>query len=151
MDFSPSRGRKRWVMFLALAVSVGALGCGSSEGKVSGKVTYKGAPLKGGNVYFTTADNKTEMSQIDEDGSYTIPQVPPGPVKISVETASLKKTGSRKSYGPKDIAPGTYTPPDPTEAKRRYVEIPARYEDPQQSGLTYTVTRGSQTHDINLD
>jgi hypothetical protein len=33
---------------------------------------------------------------------------------------------------------------------RASIEIPKKYEDPQESGLTYTVVTGPQTFDIKL-
>jgi hypothetical protein len=44
--------------------------------------------------------------------------------------------------------PGRSPPQLPS--KEQYVPIPASYKDPEKSGLTYTVTGGTQTHDIEL-
>ena len=40
---------------------------------------------------------------------------------------------------------------EPTEMKGRYVDIPSKYYNPDESGLTYRVAPGSQTFDIKLD
>jgi hypothetical protein len=135
----------------------------SSSATVSGKVTYKGAPLKGGYVTLVTATGISRPGGISEDGSYTIDNVPTGPVKIAVDTESIKPRSSAgkggmappKKYGPppgaeQPSAPA-YKPPDPTAGADRYVAIPQKYADPEKSGLTYTVKSGSQTHDIPLD
>ncbi len=150
MHDSPCRGLGRWARVLALLALLGAMGCSTSPGTVSGKVYYQGTPLKGGNVLFRNVEkNQSGTSSIAEDGSYTIPQLPPGLVKITVETESLKvRAGARKL----NLPPGAPNKPmDPEEAKRRYVEIPGKYADVEQSGLTFTVKGGKQDHDVKLE
>jgi len=155
MRLSPyEKLRWSWV-FLALAASVGLAGCGSSTGNVTGKVSYKGTVLKGGNVTFAGEDGKNpQTAPIAEDGSYSIQKMPVGPVKITVETKSLGKVAKAPSNTPAGgkVPPpeAGYRPPDPAEAARRFVEIPDKYSDPAKSDLTYTVTPGSQSHDIEL-
>jgi hypothetical protein len=144
--------RWAWVV-LAFVASVALAGCGPSTGNVSGKVLYKGAPLKGGNVSFTTADSKIpQTSPIAEDGSYSIEKIPLGPVKISVETKSLAQTAKafKNEPPPGMTQPGGKNQSDPAEAARRYVAIPDKYSDSITSELTYTVTSGNQSHDIEL-
>lgn len=146
-----------FVVVLAFAASLGAAGCGKSTGSLSGKVYYKGAPLKGGHVIFACADGKTEQPEIGEDGSYRIDKLPVGVVKVGVETDTLKPKGVAPGMaGPVKYAPpsGMENPnqaPDPAQMAKRYVPIPEKYADPQSSGLTFTVKPGSQPYDINLD
>jgi len=135
---------------LALVVALGALGCGARTASVSGQVSYKGTPLKGGNVTFLGADQKSVLSPISEDGRYTLDKVAVGPAKIGVETDSLAQIAKRPKYGPPAGASGDYKPPDPGDAKRRYVPIPKKYADPETSGLTVTVTAGKMNHNIDL-
>src|SRR5205085_628371 len=81
----------RWLGALALVVGLAVVGCGGKggTGTVSGKVTYKGAPLKGGRVGFATANKQNVVADIGEDGSYTAPDVPTGPAKVTVVTSYL--------------------------------------------------------------
>jgi hypothetical protein len=129
------------------------LGCGSSSpGTVSGKVYLKDKPLKGGNVTFLTADKKvSQIAKIGEDGSYTIGSIPAGPVKIAVETKSLKQVASvpRNAPPPGQKAPNS-SAADPKELMKRYVPIPDKYADAGESGLEYTVKSGKQDYDIKL-
>jgi hypothetical protein len=160
-------GLGRWLLFLGLIAGLAVTGCGgASNATVSGKVTYKGAPVKGGYVTFVSANGVTRPGPIAEDGTYTINQLPTGPAKIAVETDSVKPLGGTgkgktasggpppKKYGP---PPGSeqgsvpYKPPDLSERANRYVQIPEKYADFDKSGLTYTVTGGSQKHDIVLE
>ena len=57
MSWPPLRELGRWGTFLVLLVLVGVSGCGST-GSVSGKVSYKGTPLKGGTVTFLSSESK---------------------------------------------------------------------------------------------
>lgn len=128
-------------------------GCGGGKGVVSGKVHYQGKPVRGGNVSFVPEAGGVMSSPIEEDGSYTIRNVPPGTVKITVETDSFRPLavpqvpgGASAKLMKKMMEPQSA---DPQRAKR-YVRIPAQYSDPTKSNLTYVVKSGKQEHDIDL-
>jgi hemoglobin len=108
---------------------------------VAGKVTYNGKPLPGGFVLFQSADGKTARAEIKEDGTYRADALAPGDYKVGVDTESLKPKGP-----PDDKA----KPPD-AKGGLKYLPVPAKYRDPTTSGLTLTVNKGEQTHDIALD
>jgi hypothetical protein len=131
-----------------------AAGCGKPTGSVAGKVFYKGQPLKGGTVVFVTVDGKTGgRSDIAEDGSYSIADVPLGDVRITVETKSQKPNPMQARAGaamPKDI------PPEAAGFKGnnkgdRYIPIPDKYSEIESSQLIYTVIAGKQDHPIELN
>jgi hypothetical protein len=93
---------------------------------------------------------------IGPDGSYSIPKIPAGPVTIAVETRS-----ARAAKIPRGMMPpkGAEVPPEAQESGvyggqgrsgGKYTAIPDQYADPDTSNLTYTVTGGAQTHDIEL-
>jgi hypothetical protein len=149
---------------LFLSAFLLAAGCGS-KGTVSGKVTYKDKAVPGGKVQFKTEKGKSYLGTIKEDGSYTVEKVPAGPVTITVEPNEPPKLGTtpgfrgppkdRMNFGPPKDAP------IPEEARKAFdprgqsgqkfiKDFPAKYKDPEKSGLTYTVTGGDQTHDIPL-
>jgi hypothetical protein len=141
-------------MVLVLLAPLGLCGCRSSA-TVSGKVSYNGVPLKGGNVTFVNSAGKPSVSTaIKEDGSYTLAKVPVGTVKIAVETASLNRP--RKVQGPSyrpppgQTAPGGFAASNAVDVTRLFVAIPAHYADPEKSGLTCTVKGGKQDHPIDL-
>jgi hypothetical protein len=140
---------------LAVAMVFGAAGCGGS-GTVSGKVTYKGEPLGRGTVVFVSPGKATVTAPIAADGSYSIPKVPAGRVKIAVETKSAKGAEPPQGMMPPR---GANVPPEAKNsplyggqrpAGGKFVEIPKDYADPDKSNLTYTVTDGPQTHNIDL-
>lgn len=149
------RGTK-WVICFLLGISLAAAGCGSSSNtSITGKVFYKDAPLKGGNVTFMTQDQKIiRLSEIDEDGGYTIDKMPTGEALITVDTSGLKPPKQKVPVNkppPGVEPPPGYKPADPEEKAKRYVPIPEKYADPKQSGLTYQVKKGKQQFDINLN
>jgi hypothetical protein len=126
-----------------------AAGCGSSQlparVPVQGKVTWKGQPLGSGSVVFSPATSA-------------------GPEANRPATAELAADGVYRlsSFRPNDgVMPGEYrvtvvsysSPPDPEHGKPPVSRIPARYGDPVQSGLSFTVppgARGPLVFDIDI-
>jgi hypothetical protein len=161
---APFHRARRPACLLAAAALLAAAGC-ASKGDVSGKVTYKGRPLKGGTVIFTTPGKGSVPAPIAEDGSYTAAGVPAGAAKVAVETQSLAPAkpqgpmgfmkGPPKMKAPKesDLPEGAHGPMSgapPKADTKRYVPIPEDYGDPDKSGLTLKVTGGPQTFNIDL-
>lgn len=113
-----------------------------------------GTPLRGGSVTIFPAAGGMKKSDIAEDGSYKVEKVPLGSVKISVETSSMKPAamppGMEAMYAkkPKD-APGGDSTRGAGDLKR-YVQIPDKYGNPEESGLTYSVHAGQNDHNIDL-
>jgi hypothetical protein len=136
-------------MVLGLAVALATAGCGGGKGTVSGKVYFNDKPLKGGNVTFHLEGKGSRTGGINEDGTYTVEDVSPGPATITVETVSLRPSmRERHTYqAPK----GQKSPNEPeVDKSKNYVEIPLKYMEEKTSGLTYTVESGKQQHDIKL-
>src|SRR5690242_12486783 len=77
---------------LILAAVIGAPGCGKRTATVTGKVTYKGEPLKGGIVAFIPprGGGTAVAADIAEDGTYTATDVLVGEVEVTVDTSNLK-------------------------------------------------------------
>jgi hypothetical protein len=127
-------------------------GCGgSSQSTVTGKVSYKGQPLKGGTVTIIPQSGGIASTTIGEDGSYKIDKVPTGPAKVTVDTKSLRPASKNQSFGPYAKAPKDITTPGNQQGDpSRYVQIPDQYADPDSSDLTLTVKKGAQQFDIDL-
>ena len=105
-------------------------GCGGEAvGAISGKVMFEGQPLPEGIVSFVTAQGQVVTGRV-HGGAYAVKGVPVGPAKITV----------RQIADPFDRHPPS----------SRVKEIPLRYRSADDSGLTYTVVSGSQTHDLEL-
>lgn len=136
---------------LSLGLLTLLAGCGRNphsveHTEVSGKVLFQGKPLLGGTVSFVAVNGGFPSTGIiDENGNYQI-KAPVGDVEIGVTNRMLQpKRGSKgmpllKKAEAKERQP----------LKGRWIKIPSRYEDPHTSGLKYKVTRGPQTHDIEL-
>jgi hypothetical protein len=129
-------------------------GCGG-KGAVSGKVLYQGKPVPAGTVSFILEGGGVMSSPIEEDGSYAIQNVPPGQLKITVETESARPPsgqGERGGKGAPDFMMKFIKEKDPKVAERgkRYMRIPEQYSDPGHSNLAYEVKSGKQEHDIDL-
>ncbi|MDB5309323.1 MAG: hypothetical protein JWO38_3525 [Gemmataceae bacterium] len=177
MRLSPAWWASRFLALSGLAVCLGLFaGCSRPTGSVTGKVTYQGKVIKGGTVSFVSTDgNPNAVSEIAEDGTYKLQTVTGGGYKVCVDTSSLKPQGEGMARGgsgpapkgvggagvknagppPDAVVPEGYTPSSPADAAmtknaRRYTAIPDQYGDPAKTDLTYTVTGGSQTHDIEL-
>jgi hypothetical protein len=131
-----------------------AAGCGSttSKGTVSGKVTHKNKPVVWGTVTLIASDNKAYTGEITPEGTYSIPDVPGGPVKLCVTSPNPdagKQRGGAGRGGAGDVeagggAAGVSLP------KGAWFLIPEKYADPQRSGLTGTV-HNDTTIDLKLD
>jgi hypothetical protein len=145
-------------------------GCGASQGKVTGRVLYNGAPLPGGTVLFRPADPKANsvFARINDDGTYEA-ELPVGEVKVSVDNRDLQppprtqgpvrlpginlprevqqKFAQAKSQAPAEAAES----PDALEKPSgKYVPIPDKYYSVDTSGLQFTAKGGNQTQDIEL-
>jgi hypothetical protein len=144
------------------------VGCGPSQGKVTGQVMYDGKPLPGGRVLFQPVQEglNSVSATLDEQGHFEV-VLPGGEVKVSVNNQELMPhpevpTGIPPGLPAKARAAmekalkehpkaqagtgGVYTHKIPG----KYVEIPKRYSDVGTSGLNFTVQRGDQTHNIEL-
>ena len=132
---------------LVLAAAAG--GCGRSTATLSGTVTYRGRPVTSGEVVFLSQDGTASAhAPIRPDGHYTVTGVRAGTARVAVDNPppSWYATGQR-------LPAALANDPEVREARAqaaRYVPTPPRYRDPNQSGLTHTVGKGSQTYDIAL-
>jgi hypothetical protein len=142
-----------------LCLLVLAAGCPKKKApdyaEVSGTVFYKDKPLPGGQITFVSEQGAFPGSgTIDENGKYKV-SAPIGDVKISVDNAMMQppSAAGRRGPAPPSKMPGLKRPDSETAHKMagHFVAIPQKYYNPQESGLTYKVVPGAQTHDIKLE
>jgi len=166
--FSGRLGRP--TCFMSLLLVAGLTGCGVSQGKVSGRVLFNGAPLPGGLVTFHPEDpaQNAVPARLDEQGNYEA-VLPAGNVQVSVDNRDLepqtrepgglppgllpqlspearKVLGGGKQGNPSPSAPAGTSP----KVSGRYVPIPEQYYDIETSNLKFRVDKGEQKHDIEL-
>jgi hypothetical protein len=149
-----ARIRRLGAVLLILTGGLTLVGCGrSSQATVTGKVTYKGQPLKGGSISLISDAGGVVKSTIEEDGSYKITKAPLGSAKVTVDTKGLRPVNQKAVKGPYANAKA---PPEvlPKSAKggdaSHYVAIPPRYADPEKSGLSVEVKKGKNEQNIDL-
>ena len=150
-----------WPLFLVLLV-----GCMNSAtpARVSGTVKYKGTPLTAGTVTFHPEQGGVYGAAIKPDGTYSISDLPTGPVEVAIETESAnpqhvaksaedyaKQRGGRGKAGESMTSPRPEGVPAAAPAEKgAYVKIPAKYADRKKSQLTMAVVAGKQTKDFDL-
>jgi hypothetical protein len=143
-----------------LLLFLAALGCGSGQGTVSGRVLYQKQPVPGGLVTFVPVDPKQQAisAVIDEDGRYEL-TVAAGEVRIAVDNETLRPqpVGAKVELPPglklPPIKKGQLPPPEKATQPKpsgKYRAIPEKYYRIDTSDLRYTVIGGSQTYDIVL-
>jgi hypothetical protein len=150
----------RLLLCAVFPLAVILLGCApnpQAPAKVSGSLTYKGQPIKGGSMKFYGADGVGYDAQISDDGTYTANDIPEGELVVVVETESInpgkkgappirdqdKRSKMQQQQPPPDRAP----PPTATAA---YTKIPEKYSNRNTSPLTVQVKRGRQVINIDL-
>jgi hypothetical protein len=128
--------------FVLSLLFVTASGCGQKTGTVSGKVTYQGKALPGGNVNFLSEGQGAvfKTSKIESDGSYSVSGIPVGPAKITVQGVSTRRMAT---------VPGQEKGGAPNSDQKEVI-VPPQYSNAEQSPLKYDVKPGSQTHPIDL-
>jgi hypothetical protein len=138
-------------LFLAVCFAF-LLGCGASKStnrppvfKVKGKVTYKGQPVVGADVTFTSESaNRSAFGRTDDSGEYQLTTFSGNDgavegkqsVMITKTIASTQTVPEASTDSPDYIPPG-YGPEPPAE-KQKYA-IPAKYGNKETSGLIAVV------------
>jgi hypothetical protein len=135
--------RLAWSGALMLILAAGS-GCGPQFGTVQGTVTVDGKPANKGSVIFSGAGNRSAAGTIEPDGSYVAENVPVGEVKVAI----LQMLGGPARPGPLQGLPGLDDVPAAPPAKP--VPIPKKYQNVETSGLTCSVTSGTNEFDIKL-
>jgi len=132
----------RWAIALALTLPLAA-GCGANTAPVNGRVTRNGNPVGPGTVIFmpSAGDQKhSAVGQFGADGRYELTTFQPGDGalrgkhRVIIQAAGLEG----ESYG------------EETAAAPAGADIPLKYADPKQSGLTATVKPGPNVIDFEL-
>jgi hypothetical protein len=151
-------------------------GCGkknadSVQASLSGKVSLSGKPVTGGQLIFHKDGKEVTNLKINPDGTYE-GLVPIGDLQVGVETETLKKqledmasAGGRGgsptgvSFSPKDMEKFKDKKMSPEDMMKmamspanlgKYVPIPEKYRNPQQSGLAVTTKVGKQEKDFDI-
>jgi hypothetical protein len=154
------------VALAALAVALG--GCARTA-SVSGRVTFNGKPLPMGRITFLGSDGRASDPGTIDEGRYEVTNAPRGECRIKIETqylvqmtammAGMSGRGGRSGAadrGRQQFAEkmGQFQSEDRKKLQETvasaYVEIPTKYEDPDKSGLTFTVALSGNVCNLDL-
>jgi hypothetical protein len=127
-------------------------------------VSYQGKPLRLGDVMVVGSDSLAYYGQIQDDGTYLVRGVACGPARLAVDSPDPRVDGlaqreqrSRRPQWQADLEKthGVKLPPRsrselPRVDLRKWFAIPPRYGSHETSGLSLTVGRGNNAHDIDL-
>jgi hypothetical protein len=97
----------------------------------------------------------TFTGKIDGEGNYKVKAIA-GEARIVVDNRMLEKREGKSPRGGLRPPPGVEVKTDLSKMgggeapSGTYVRLPKKYHSPDESGLTYTVKAGSQTHNIEL-
>lgn len=122
--------------------------------KVTGKVTYKSAPVEGATVIFHPdgADGKAASAKTDNTGMFELMTFETGDgavagnYKVSITKMSAAAGAAVDMDSPDYVDPGSVSSEKSSEPKHL---LPEKYSKPETSGLTATVpTAGELTFDL---
>ncbi len=152
-------------MCVVIAITAAASGCSSApqSGTITGKVSVAGKPVKGGIITFkqATLDGVTVTTEIKADGTYEATGVPFGVLQISLVTNPPILPGDSGSVKARVGAmaaaqPGQELTAEQMRAAQSNIvidagpQVPAKYNDPFTSELTFTLDKPVDTHDLDV-
>jgi hypothetical protein len=113
---------------------------------VRGKLTFKGEAVPSGTVAFYGPGDQVANAALLPDGTFEATGVPLGEVKVAVTTPPPNdpKAAERLKNNPMVKERGI------TVKQEKVVSVPRKYNLPGTSGISLTVTQGSQQFDITL-
>jgi hypothetical protein len=151
-----------WRLALGLTVlAVAAGGCGKKgkKNEVTGKVVLvkkdgTTQDVTGGVITFHPESGAPYPGTIKPDGTFELTDVPPGKMRVTVETEKLKNqtvgyTAPKKAPKPPK---GTKTeqPEFDTSDRPKYVRVPPAYWKPDTTKFTCEITEGKNELTVEL-
>jgi len=138
----------RFAAVLLPAVALAFGGCAGGDCTLAGKVTYQGKPVVYGTVIAQGSDGIRRTGNIGLDGSYSVEKLPPGAVKLTVESPQPpdQDTLNQAPTGGPAGAPRNRKAID----RSKWMALPDKYADADQSGLSTTLKVGANPFDIEM-
>lgn len=115
----------------AVVLAAALSGCGGA-GDVAGVVTIQGKPLTGCTIVIYDSSNAVQSSPLQDEGKYSVTKVAAGTAKVAILTPLAINIG-------------------PESKALKFTLVPAKYSDPDKSGLTFEVRSGPQTKNFDLE
>ena len=143
------------LLALVIGPACGPTSSGPKTYPVSGTVTLKGQPVDGATVTFQAADGKgAAVGTTDSSGNYALTAGPwgrgaaAGEYRVSVVKFKAAAPEAPAGTGDNYVPPDPNKPPPPPPEN----ELPAKYADAKNSGLTASVKEsGDNKFDLKLE
>ncbi len=130
-------------------------GCGPETASVSGKVRFRRQLLKSGTVIFLADNGEMSSSLLAPDGTYHVPRVAPGTVRVAVVSHPAVPPGLQRGqpFIPRSRSDRSTKIRDSRSPSILTIctPIPEKYSHPEESGLVFTVHSGNETLDFDLE
>ena len=122
------------VLGMAAFVLMAFAGCTHEAKKISvdGRISYKGQPLTSGFLKLVGPEGGYTGAMIQPDGTFSITGVAPGENKVGVREA------------PQSSRPGSNEPKTPP------VTLPAKFHDPETSGVVVSIAPDAKEITIDM-
>lgn len=129
----------------------GLAGCGGrSHGVVTGTVRFEGEPVAAGRItVLCEGGDKPVFFTGIQDGAYRIERAPVGSARVTIQAFAANPTAGSVPVPP-GAGPALPIPASVPRVGKPLDGFPERYLNPDASGLTFEITPGPQTHDIDL-
>ncbi len=125
--------------------------------RVSGRVTYNGKAVPGGNITFHSEGKGSFAGALDDNGTFEITDLPTGPMVVTVETESLNPKTAAPSYGGdkmskmREMMQKKMGVNAAAAAAKVYRKIPRKYADRKTSPLNnVNVESGRNSYEFEL-
>ena len=133
--------------FLILAFVVALAGCTRYEYRLpetgatlEGTITYNGETVQMAQINVLSESGQS-LGMIEE-GRYKVERVPLGDIKIGINTEAERGNAIGQAMARAKKVNSSPTP--------KFIALPAKYWDPDTSGITTNVKKGNNTFDIVL-
>ncbi len=125
-------------------------GCARPPSALTGRVYFGDQPVTCGTVVVYCEGSHIVRGPIQPDGTYSVPNVPPGDVRIAVVPPLRLPEGYRLKLATPPVHDGPIMPGSGRAADDKFPAIPKRYGMPEESELTAKVGRTPTEFDIRL-
>lgn len=141
----------RLLLCAGLMAAAGCGGGGPPFCDVKGTVTIDGKPVTGGMIVFVDAgDINSKSGYLTIDGTYSLSQVPAGPVKVLVRTDQVKNMLDEKTAKMLQAKGVGAVADDPKVKGNKYVPVPAKYTQIDTTDLTFDL-KPNVLNEINVE
>jgi hypothetical protein len=143
------RGQVRGFGCVAALVCASTAGCSQPTFDVSGRVTKGGRPMAVGSVVLFAPGSAPVVAPIRGDGTYTVAAVPVpsgAAVRVAVFSENPEKDAGAIPPGPAGAQDRAVL----ADLKQKWFPIPARYNNPERSGLSFNPAPPAIQYDIDI-